>query len=116
MTHLRVWLVAACLAGLSGVVGAQPPVPFYSANVTKVGKQSPGTVVIVTRDSQDAVCAWYRKNLADANGEMKTDDGAVIFYTKSGATVDVEKGNAFDPGTHVGLSWDARKFGPYPGK
>ena len=37
-------------------------------------------------------------------------------YTKSGATVDVEPGNRFDPGTHIGLIWDAKKFGPYPGK
>ncbi len=65
----------------------------------------------VTKDPFDSVCAWYRKNLADANGEHKTDDGAAIFYTKSGATVDVEPGNRFDPGKRIGLTWDAKKFG-----
>jgi hypothetical protein len=72
--------------------------------------------VIVTKDSAEAVGTWYRKNLENANGEQKTKDGAVIFYTTVGATVDVELGNKFDPGTHIGLVWDAKKFGPYEDK
>ncbi|MDQ2735964.1 MAG: hypothetical protein M3Y55_13475 [Pseudomonadota bacterium] len=115
MKYLRT-LVAASFAFIAATAWSAPPVPFYVANVTQVDKQGPGTVVIVTKDSLDAVCSWYRKNLADANGEHKTDDGAVIFYTKSGATVDVEPGNRFDPGTHIGLMWDAKKFGAYAGK
>jgi hypothetical protein len=107
---------AAGLAAFTAAAWAVPPVPFYAANVTQVDKQGPGTVVIVTKDSSDAVLAWYRKNLTDAVAEHKSDDGAVIFYTKSGATVDVERGNKFDPGTHIGLIWDAKKFGPYAGK
>jgi hypothetical protein len=109
-------IAAACVAGMAGSARAAPPVPFYAVNVTQVAKSGPGSVVITTRDSVDTVCAWYRKNLADANGEHKTDDGAVIFYTRSGATVDVERGNRFDPGTHVGLVWDEKKFGPYTGQ
>jgi hypothetical protein len=34
------------------------------------------------------VCAWYRKNLGDQNGET----------------------------TSIGLVWDAKKFGAYTGK
>src|SRR5579862_2085640 len=82
-------LVATFAVAISTLSWAQPPVPFYAANVTQIDKQGPGAVVIVTKDSAEAVCAWYRKNLDNANGEHKTDDGAVIFYTKSGATVDV---------------------------
>lgn len=58
----------------------------------------------------------YRKNLAEANGEHKSEDGSIIFYTKSGATVDVEPGNRFDPVTRIGLIWDAKRFGAYSGK
>ena len=90
--------------------------PFYTANVTNVDKQSGGSVVITTKDSVDTVCAWYRKNLGDQNGETTTKDGAHIFYTHIGATVDVEPGNRFAPGTNIGLVWDAKKFGPYIGK
>lgn len=115
MRYLEVF-VAAGLAVLALTTAAQPPVPFYAANVINIDKQGPGTIVIVTKDSPDVVGAWYRKNLAEATGENKTDDGAVIFYTKSGATVDVEAGNRFDPGTRIGLIWDAKKFGAYAGK
>jgi hypothetical protein len=115
MKYLRV-VAAVCLGGLATAASAQPPVPFYAANVTRVDKQGPGTIVIVTKDSPEAVCAWYRKNLAESTGENKVGGGAVIFYTKSGATVDVEPGNRFDPVTRIGLIWDAKKFGPYAGK
>lgn len=107
---------AACLAFSASQASATPPVPFYTSHVTKIDKQSEGSVVITTEDSVDAVCAWYRKNLRDQNGEHTTDDGAHIFYTHSGATVDVEPGNRFAPGTNIGLVWDAKKFGPYTGK
>jgi hypothetical protein len=107
---------AACLAAIAAPASAQPPVPFYAANVTQVHKHGPGAIVIVTQDSPETVCAWYRKNLAEATGENKVSGGAVIFYTKSGATVDVEPGNRVDPKTKVGLVWDAKKYGAYAGK
>lgn len=115
MKYLRS-IGAACLVVIASTAWAVPPVPLYALNVTKIDKVSPGDIVIVTKDSPEAVLAWYRKNLVDLSSEIKADDGAVIFYTKSGATVDVEKGNRFDPGTHIGTSWDAKKFGPYQGK
>ena len=90
--------------------------PFYPGKVTKVDKVGAGSVVITTKDSVTTVCSWYRRNLADQNGETTTKDGAHIFYTHNGATVDVEPGNRFAPETTVGLVWDARKFGSYAGK
>lgn len=109
-----VWAAAALL---TGAACAAPPVPFYNSNVTKIDEIDAGSVVIKTRDSANAVSAWYRQHLADANGEKKTADGALIFYTHNGATVDVEPGNRFEPDTGIGLVWDARKYGPYaPGK
>ena len=92
------------------------PVPFYNSNVSKTEKYSAGTVILTTKDSVDTVCAWYRKNLADQNGEKKTADGAHIFLTHNGATVDVEPGNRFAPETTVTLSWDAKKYGEYQAK
>jgi hypothetical protein len=95
---------------------ATPPVPFYTDHVTDIDRQSAGAVVITTKDSVATVCAWYRLNLRDQNGETVTNDGAHIFHTHSGATVDVEPGNLVVPGTTIGLVWDAKKFGPYSGK
>ncbi len=113
---LTLAFVAASASISAGRASAAPPVPFYSTNVTKIDRQSEGSVVITTKDSVDTVCAWYRKNLRDQNGESTTKDGAHIFYTHNGATVDVEPGNRFVPGTNIGLVWDAKKFGPYTGK
>jgi hypothetical protein len=96
-------------------LSAELPVPFYPANVTKTEKYSDGAVILKTKDSVDTVCAWYRKNLKNGQGEHTTEDGAHIFYTVSGATVDVEPGQSFDPGTTISLSWDAKKFGAYTG-
>lgn len=107
---------SACVMMFAGQASATPPVPFYTSHVTKVDKQSEGSVVITTDDSVDTVCAWYRKNLRDQNGEHTSGDGAHIFYTHNGATVDVEPGNRFSPGTNIGLVWDAKKFGTYTGK
>jgi hypothetical protein len=115
MRYLEVFVIAG-LAAIAVATWAQPPVPLYAANVTQIDKPSPGSVVIATKDSPDVVSAWYRKNLAEATGEHKTNDGAVIFYTRSGATVDVEPGNRFEPNTRIGLVWDAKKFGAYAGK
>jgi hypothetical protein len=89
------------------------PVPFYALNVIKTEKYSAGTVILTTKDSVDTVCVWYRKNLADQNGEKVTEDGAHIFSTHNGSTVDVEPGNRFAPGTTVSLSWDTKKYGEY---
>ncbi len=109
-------IAAACTTAFAGRANAAPPVPFYTAHVTHIDKQSAGAVVITTKDSVNVVCVWYRKNLRDQNGEHTTPDGAHIFYTHNGATVDVEPGNRFSPGTNIGLVWDAKKFGPYTGK
>lgn len=109
-------LTAAFITLFASRANAAPPVPFYTAHVTKVDKQSPGAVVIKTTDSVAVVSAWYRKNLRDQNGEHTTADGAHLFYTHNGATVAVEPGNRFSPDTSIGLVWDAKKFGPYNGK
>ena len=113
---LVLMLVGACTAITTSPANATPPVPFYTSRVTEIDRQSPGAVLITTKDSVATVCAWYRLNLHDQNGETVTDDGAHIFYTHSGATVDVEPGNIVVPDTSIGLSWDAKKFGPYSGK
>lgn len=83
-------LVAGCAATITRPANATPPVPFYASRVTEIDRQSPGAVLITTKDSVATVCAWYRLNLHDQNGEKVTDDGAHIFYTHSGATVDVD--------------------------
>ena len=54
------------------------PMPFYTDQVTNIDRQSAGAVVITTKDSAETVCAWYRLNLRDQNGETVTDDGAHI--------------------------------------
>lgn len=69
-------------------------VPLYTSGVTKIDRQGGGDYVIVTRDSIDTVAAWFRKNLPDQNGETVTSDGAHLFYTHNGATVDVEENAA----------------------
>ncbi|HEY1613926.1 MAG TPA: hypothetical protein VGF97_09580 [Rhizomicrobium sp.] len=110
-----------CFAGLTVVlaavavapVAAAPPVPFYKSHILTIDRIGNGSVVLKTKDSADMVCAWYAHNLPDGNGETKTSDGARIFYTHNGATVDVEPGNRFDPDTSIGIVWDARKFGSY---
>ena len=106
-------LVIFDLVSAPGHAKAAPPVPFYTANVRKVDKIGAGSVVIATKDSVATVCGWYRKALPDQNGETTTKDGAHIFYTHNGATVDVEPGNRFAPDTTIGLVWDVKKFGPY---
>jgi len=108
-------LTASCAMMYANCANAAPPVSFYSVNVTDIDRVSEGSVVITTKDSIATVCEWYRKNLRDQTAETVTADGAHIFYTHSGATVDVEPGNRFDPGTKIGLVWDAKKFGPYSG-
>jgi hypothetical protein len=120
LTHSKRALVLMLVGGFAAITArpanATPPVPFYTSLVTKIDRESPGAVLITTKDSVATVCAWYRLNLRDQNGEKVTADGAHIFYTHSGATVDVEPGNVVVPDTIIGLSWDAKKFGPYSGK
>lgn len=100
----------------AGSSHAAPPLPFYKENVSKLDKLGDGSIVIETKDSLTTVCAWYRKNLRDQNGESTTQDGAHLFYTHNGATVSVEPGNRFAPETSIGLVWDATRFGSYVGK
>jgi hypothetical protein len=104
------WVLSVAAAS---VAYADPPVPLYSSHVSTTEPYSAGAVILTTSDSVDAVCAWYRANLKDMTGEKTTPDGAHIFYTKSAATVDVEPGNRFDPGTKISLSWDAKKYGAF---
>ena len=107
--------VLACLAMVAARPGrAEPPVPRYPSHVSDAQPYSAGTVILTTSDTVDTVCDWYRAHLKDSTGETTTKDGAHIFYTKSGATVDVEPGNRFDPGTKISLSWDAEKYGGSP--
>lgn len=56
MKYLRA-VAAARLVGSAAVAWAQPPVPLYATNVSQVETQGPGTIVIVTKDSADAVGA-----------------------------------------------------------
>lgn len=114
--HSLTVLTFAVVLLAGGPSSASRPVPLYNANVTKFTRLGDGSVVIATKDSVTRVCAWYRKNLQDQNGESTTKDGAHLFYTHNGATVSVEPGNRFAPETTIGLVWDAKKFGPYTGK
>lgn len=106
-------LVFLAIAMTTSIAMAAPPVPLYPSNVIKTEKLNAGSVVVTTKDSVDIVSAWYRKNLRESNGEKTADNGAHMFYTRNGATVDVEPGNRFDPGTKIGLVWDAKKYGGY---
>lgn len=56
------------------------------------------------------VVAWYGKNLLDKNAEQSTEDGAHIFCTRNGATLNVELGERIAPGTNIGLVRDAKQF------
>jgi hypothetical protein len=73
----------------TGTSGTSPHVPFYSSNATKPDgeHQNPGTFVIHTKDSIDAVAAWYRQNLPDQSGETVSSTGEHFFYTHNGSTV-----------------------------
>ncbi|HZP67630.1 MAG TPA: hypothetical protein VFB32_15110 [Rudaea sp.] len=93
----------------ASAAAAEPPVPLYSSNVVVKDRMSPSSLMITTRDSMSTVCAWYRRHLPDATSEKTTDDGAHIFTTQSGATVDVEAGTRSDPGTKIALAWDSAK-------
>jgi hypothetical protein len=74
-------------------------VPVYPSHVVKTDKMGPGEYAIDTSDSIDEVVAWFKQNLPDQTGYTVTSDGAHLFYTKSGSTVDVdaETGHKFDP-------------------
>ncbi len=109
-------LLICDLASVPDSARAAPPVPFYTTNVSKLDRIGAGSVVIETRDTVAAVSGWYRKTLRDQNGETIGKNGAHLFYTHNGATVDVEPGNRFAPNTIIGLVWDAKKYGPYTGK
>ena len=116
------WLFVAGVALYGAVVTsiarAAPPVPFYKSHVFAIEKIGDGSVIIRTRDTPDAVHAWYRKNIRDANGETKTQDGSYILYTGNGATVDIEPGDPPDAGASIGIVWNAMKYGAYssPGR
>ena len=98
---------------MAAAAWTKPPVPLYASHVTKTHAIAPGQTVVVTSDSVDVVSAWYRKNLADLQSEKTRPDGGHLFFTHNGATVSVQAGNRFEPGTQIGLVWDATKYGTF---
>jgi hypothetical protein len=106
-------LLALYGAAAASTAHAAAPVPFYKWHVIAIEKIGDGSVVIRTKGGPEVVYDWYRANLKDGNGDTKTKDGAHILYRHSGATVDIETGNPFAPGTSIGIVWDAKKYGVY---
>jgi hypothetical protein len=82
----------------AAAAGDYAHVPVYTSHVVKTDKMGPGEYAIDTSDSVDDVVAWFKQNLPDQTGYTVTADGAHLFYTKSGSTVDVEAevGHKFD--------------------
>ena len=72
-----IFVLAAPLISASPA-NAVPPVPFYAAKVTGINRIGESSIVIKTSDSVGTVCAWYRKNLPDQNGETATTDLSLI--------------------------------------
>ncbi|HEX4504594.1 MAG TPA: tetratricopeptide repeat protein [Alphaproteobacteria bacterium] len=107
--------VALCGAALSGrqAPAAQnadktppPPVPLYSADVTKTTVFGPGMIVIKTKDSFAAVRDWYQANLKDRTADVALDTEHHRYVTHDGASVDVAaEGSGPDAGTTIALFW-----------
>lgn len=98
-------VVPACVAAATASPSALADfhhVPPYPNHVLGVDVQSPphgnapGSYVIKTSDSVSVVSAWYKQHLPDRTSDKTTPDGHHLFYTKSGATVDVAKAIPFD--------------------
>jgi hypothetical protein len=53
---LVLMLVACFAAIITRPANATPPVPFYTSRVTEINRQSPGAVLITTKDSVATVC------------------------------------------------------------
>jgi TPR repeat protein len=88
--------------------GRAPPVPLYSADVTKTTEFGPGMIVIKTRDSFATVRDWYQANLKDRSADVALDSGHHRYVTHDGASVDVAaEGSGPDAGTTIALFWKA---------
>ena len=85
-----------------------PPLPLYSADVTKTTVFGPGMIVIKTRDSFARVRDWYQTNLKDRTADVALDSGHHRYVTHDGASVDVAaEGFGPDAGTTIALFWQA---------
>jgi len=112
---LAFWGVALFGTALSGraapaaqAAGAVPPVPLYSADVTKTTEFGPGMIVIKTRDSFATVRDWYQSNLKDRSADVALDPGHHRYVTHDGASVDVAADSSSpDGGTTIALFWKA---------
>ncbi|HEX3809303.1 MAG TPA: hypothetical protein VHW02_06345 [Rhizomicrobium sp.] len=106
--------VAAAALLAPALAQAGSPEPFYPNNVESTEHETPGAVVVTTKDSGDTVAAWYRAHLKDKTDEQKHAQ-SIFFFTKSGATVVITPASRFQD-TMAGVQWDAKKYGPDTGK
>jgi TPR repeat protein len=98
----------------AGPQALPPPVPFYSANVSKTTIVADGMIVIETKDPLDRVLGWYRANLRDQIADVPVGPGHHHFLTHNGAGVDVsELGTGGGAGTKIALLWKSGANGPY---
>ena len=87
------------LAQRTGGVHHVPPYPNHVLGIdiqSPPGAHTPGSYVIKTSDSVAVVSGWYKQHLPDLTSAKTTPDGHHLFFTKSGATVDVGKAIPFD--------------------
>jgi TPR repeat protein len=83
-----------------------PPVPLYSAHVSKTTIVGAGMIIINTKDSLDTVLGWYGANLKDQMADVTVGPGHHHFLTHSGAGVDVlAEGTGAGAGTKISLFW-----------
>jgi TPR repeat protein len=91
-----------------------PPVPFYSAHVSKTTIIGDGMIVIRTEDPLDTVLDWYRANLKDQMASVAVGPGHHHFLTHNGAGVDLSvEGTGAGAETKIALLWNAGGNGPY---
>lgn len=93
--------VAAATASLRALAEFHhvPPYPNHVLGIdiqSPPGAHTPGSYVIKTSDSVAVVSGWYKQHLPDLTSAKTTPDGHHLFFTKSGATVDVGKAIPFD--------------------
>jgi TPR repeat protein len=94
------------LAAAGGEQALPPPVPLYSANVSKTTIVGAGMIIINTKDSLDTVLGWYGANLKDQMADVTVGPGHHHFLTHSGAGVDILADSAgAGAGTKISLFW-----------
>ncbi len=104
--------LAPLALAVEGGQQAQPPVPFYSAHVTKTTVVGPGMIIINTNDSFDTVLDWYRTNLKDQDADVALGPEHDHFLTHNGAGVDVlADGTGGNAGTTISLLWNSGGHG-----